>query len=393
MAKIGRPGLPESERRRVWELWKSGRGFSAISREVGVPAGSVLSILKPRGGIYFPEPQARSDALTLAEREVISRGLAAGKSIRTIAAVVGRAPSTVSREVGRNKGRDSYRAVDADDRATRRRARPQRLRLQKNPRLCNYVASRLKRRWSPEQIAGRLRREYPDNPRMHISHEAIYHAVYTNSSRRTLPEKIHRRLRRHQPIRHGKHYTTHGTWRSRIKGARPIGERPDEAESRTVVGHWEGDLIIGSNTSQVATLVDRATRTVDLVKSASREAVPIAQRLSERIGRYGTDTPMKSLTWDRGMELAAHRQITEATGVGVFFADPHSPWQRGTNENTNGLVRQYLPKKTDLGLKSQEELDAIADELNGRPRKCLDYQTPTEARLERIEPESSPVLH
>lgn len=387
MAKIGRPGLPESERRRVWELWKSGRGFSAISREVGVPAGSVLSILKPRGGIYFREPQARSDALTLAEREEISRGLAAGKTIRTIAADLGRAPSTVSREVNRNKGRDGYRAVDADDRATRRRARPQRLRLQKNPPLCNYVASRLKRCWSPEQIAGRLRRDYPGNPRMHISHEAIYHAVYTNSSRHTLPEKIHHRLRRRQPIRHGKHYTTHGTWRSQIKGARPIGDRPAEAESRSVVGHWEGDLIIGSNTSQVATLVDRASRTVDLVKSASREAIPIAQRLSERIGHYGTDTPMKSLTWDRGMELAAHQQITEATGVGVFFADPHSPWQRGTNENTNGLVRQYLPKKTDLGLKSQEELDAIAEELNGRPRKCLNYRTPAEARLERVEAE------
>lgn len=392
MAKIGRPGLPESERRRVWDLWKAGQGFSAISREVGVPAGSVLSILKPRGGVYFPQPHPRLDALTLLEREEISRGLAAGTSIRTIASRLHRAPSTISREINRNKGRRAYRAVDANDRATRRRARPQRLRLQKNPPLCKYVASRLKRRWSPEQIAGRLRRDYPGNPRMHISHEAIYHAVYTNSSRHTLPEKIHHRLRRHQPIRHGKHYTTHGTWRSQIKGARPIGERPAEAESRTVVGHWEGDLIIGSNTSQVATLVDRASRTVDLVKSASREAIPVAERLSERIGRYDTGSPMKSLTWDRGMELAAHQQITEATGVDVFFADPHSPWQRGTNENTNGLVRQYLPKKTDLGLKSQAELDTIAGEMNNRPRKCLDYQTPTEARLERIEPESSPVL-
>ena len=380
VAKLGRPGLPDSERRRVWELWKGGQGFSAISREVGVPPGSVFSILKPRGGIYFPCPRPRKSALTLAEREEISRGLAAGMSLRKIAEGLGRAPSTVSREVSRNGGLKSYRAVDSHDRATRLRARPQRLKLQKNPVLRNYVGARLARYWSPEQIAGRLRRDYPNNTRMHISHEAIYHAVYTNSTRNTFSGKVHTCLRRGQPLRHGQSYTTRGTWRSQIKGARPLPERPTEAEDRTVLGHWEGDLIIGSNNSQVATVVDRTSRMVDLVKLPSRRAKVVSGCLSKRIAAYDVNVPMRTLTWDRGMELASHQDLTACTGVEVYFADPHSPWQRGSNENTNGLVRQYLPKKTNLALKSQGELDHIANELNNRPRKCLGFQTPQEVQ-------------
>lgn len=240
MAKLGRPGLPVEQRRRVWELWKSGQGFSAISREVGIPAGSVYSVLKPRGGVYFPKPRPRGDALTLAEREEISRGLAAGLSLRAIASGLGRAPSMVSREVERNGGNRRYRAIDADDRAIRRRVRPQKLKLQKNPVLRNYVRVRLENHWSPEQIAGRLKRDYPTNTRVHVSHEAIYHAVYTNSTRGIFPGKIHTCLRRAQPLRHGKHYTTRGTWRSQIKGAVPLSERPVEAETRKVLGHWKG---------------------------------------------------------------------------------------------------------------------------------------------------------
>ena len=380
MAKIGRPGLPDEERRRVWELWKSGEGFSAISRQVGIPPGSVFSILRPRGGVYFPKPCPRKDALTLAEREEISRGLVAGLSLRAIVTGLGRASSTVSREVKRNGGDKRYRAVDADDRATGCRARPQRLKLQKNPVLRNYVRVRLEKYWSPEQIAGRLKRDYPTNTRMHISHEAIYHAVYTNSTRKTFPGKVHTCLRRAQPLRHGKHYTTRGVWRSQIKEAAPLSKRPAEAETREVLGHWEGDLIIGSNTSQVATIVDRTSRAVDLIKLLSRHAPVVVGCLSDRIGTYGPDRPTRTLTWDRGMELAAHQDLSAATGLGVYFADPHSPWQRGSNENTNGLVRQYLPKKTDLSLKSQAELDQIASELNTRPRKCLGYQTPLEVQ-------------
>jgi len=376
MAKIGRPGLPEAERRRVWQLWKQGHSFTGISETVGVPPGSVFSILRPRGGIWFPEPTPPPGALSLAEREEISRGLAADQSIRTIAAQLGRAPSTISREIAKNKGPKRYRAIDAHDRATRKRSRPQRLKLQKNPVLTNYVSARLQRYWSPEQIAGRLRLDYPSNTRMHISHEAIYRTVYMHKVRKILPHNIHRCLRRNRPLRHGKHYSTRGQWRSQIKNARSIHDRPAEAEDRTVLGHWEGDLIIGGTNSQIATLVDRASRKVELVQLADRSAQHLTTALSQR--RTQHQGAVKTLTWGRGMELADHHTLTQATGVEVFFADPLSPWQRGTNENTNGLIRQYLPKKTNLTKYSQTELDQIARELNTRPRKCLGYRTPLE---------------
>ncbi|QUL79550.1 IS30 family transposase [Brevibacterium sp. SMBL_HHYL_HB1] len=381
MVKIGRPGLPEHERRRVWDLWKDGNSFSHIARCVGVPPGSVFSILKPRGGIYHPAPRPGRAELKLTEREEISRGIAAGDSLRTIAMRLRRASSTISREIRRNKGHHAYRAVDANDRAQRRRARPQRLRLQKNPPLCNYVSARLGHCWSPEQISGRLRRDYPDNQRMHISPEAIYRSIYLNSVKKILPHHIHHHLRRRRPIRHGKHYTTRGQWRSTIKNARPIVDRPQEADDRCENGHWEGDLILGANTTQVATLVDRATRVIDLVATDSREAGCVKERLIARVNNHRRHrVPWNTLTWDRGMELAEHGSITEHTGVDVFSADPRSPWQRGTNENSNGLTRQYLPKKTDLGTYEQSDLDAIAHELNTRPRKCLGFRTPLEAQ-------------
>ncbi|WP_350269423.1 IS30 family transposase [Brevibacterium sp. CBA3109] len=381
MAKIGRPGLPEEERRRVWELWKDGHSFSHISRSVKVPPGSVFSILKPRGGIYYPTPRPGTASLTLAEREEISRGIAAGTSIRRIALALDRAPSTISREITRNKGVNSYRAVDANDRAQRRRGRPQRLKLQRNPALCNYVSKRLKHWWSPEQIAGRLDRDYPENRRMHISAEAIYRGVYLNSGRKALPHNIHHNLRRHRPIRHGKHYTTRGQWRSQIKNARSIDDRPEAAKDRSEIGHWEGDLILGPNTTQVATLVDRATRVLDLVATPGRDAACVKDQLINRLNHHNqVRRRVRTLTWDRGMELAEHEAISQSTGVEVFFADPRSPWQRGTNENTNGLTRQFLPKKTDLGAYDQSALDVIAHELNTRPRKCLSFRTPLEAQ-------------
>lgn len=378
MAKIGRPGLPESERRRIWEHWKQGKSYSEISRTVGVPPGSVFSILKPRGGIYFPEPKPRPNALTVSEREEISRGIAAGESVRQIARTVGKAASTISREIKKNKGPQSYRAVDAQDRAIRQTRRPQRLKLQKNPVLRNYVSARLERYWSPEQIAGRLRLDYPANTRMHVSHEAVYRAVYLNASRKILPHGIHHCLRRHRPIRHGRHYSTRGQWRSQIKQATPIGQRPDAAETREELGHWEGDLVLGSRTTQVATLVDRASRRVHLLQLADRTAKCVRTQLTDYL-RQRPEITMKSLTWDRGMELAEHQDISRDTHIEIFFADPRSPWQRGTNENTNGLVRQYLPKKTTMAEHTQADLDDIAEQLNTRPRKTLGYRTPLEA--------------
>lgn len=244
--------------------------------------------------------------------------------------------------------------------------------------LANYVAARLKRCWSPEQITGRLQRDYPHNPRMQISPEAIYRTVYLNTARNVLPAQISQRLRRGHTIRHSRHHTTRGVRRSRIIDARPIAERPADADDRRVPGHWEGDLIMGTNVSQVATLVDRCTRMTDLVATSTRKAPGVRAELNARLS--GPDAPvMKTLTWDRGMELAEHAAITRATGVDIYFADPRSPWQRGTNENTNGLLRQYLPKKTDLSQVSQADLDQIADELNHRPRRCLGFRTPIEA--------------
>ena len=319
MAKLGRPGLPESERRRAWELWKQGNTFSEISRRVGAPPGSVFSILRPRGSIWFPEPRPPTGALALAEREEISRSLAAGKSIRQIAEELGRASSTISREIRKNKGSSKYRAMDAHDRSQRARTRPQRLKLQKNPVLRNYVTARLNRYWSPEQIAGRLRLDYPDNTRMHISHEAIYRCVYLNKARKTLPHGIHHCLRRHRPIRHGKRYSTRGQWRSQIKNARSIHDRPTEAEDRTVAGHWEGDLIIGGTNSQIATLVDRASRKVDLVQLDDRRAEHLSTALTQRRAQQ-PDLTAKTLTWDRGMELAEHQAITQVKRPGFRSA-------------------------------------------------------------------------
>lgn len=221
------------------------------------------------------------------------------------------------------------------------------------------------------------------NTRMHISHEAIYRTVYLHKVRKILPHNIHRCLRRNRPIRHGKHYSTRGQWRSQIKNARSIHDRPAEAEDRTILGHWEGDLIIGGTNSQIATLVDRASRKVDLVQLADRSAQHLTTALSQRRTQQPT-IEAKTLTWDRGMELADHQTITQATGVEIFFADPLSPWQRGTNENTNGLIRQYLPKKTNLSRYSQTDLDHIAHELNTRPRKGLGYRTPLEAEAHGV---------
>jgi IS30 family transposase len=376
MAKIGRPGLPSERRQLVWEMWKAGSSISEISRTVGSPPGSVFSILLPYGGIYQPPQRRRPGCLTLAEREEISRGLAARQSYRQIARRLGRSASTISREVVRNKGRARYRAVDADDRAWRRARRPQRCKLAKNPVLRGYVAARLQEDWSPDQIAGVLAKRHPPGSGMRVSHETIYKSLFIQS-RGVLVKELQKHLRSGRPIRRSVHNTVKGQWRSQIIDAVPISHRPVEVEDRAIPGHWEGDLLLGRHWTQCATVVERTTGYTVLVQLDNREMGTVADGLRRTMTQL-PDHLRKTLTWDRGMELAGHKTVTVDTGLAVYFADPRSPWQRGTNENTNGLLRQYLPKGMSMAGLTQDDLDTIAHRLNTRPRKRLGYDTPAD---------------
>lgn len=336
----------------------------------------MFTVLKHYGGIAPKRSVARADHLSVDEREVISRGISAQLSFQAIAASLGRSPSTVSREVQRNGGRDAYRAVAAQERADDQRTRPKQSLLVRNLVLRGRVVDWLEQEWSPQQIAQRLRLEHEGDPDMMVSHETIYRSVYT-SRWKIIPKAMSKKPRTGRPTRKNTRHSVKGQWRSQIIGARPITDRPTDAEDRSVTGHLEGDLIVGGTGSQVATLADRETRYLTVVQLADRRTETVVAGLITR------DTTMSeslclSLTWDRGMELADHHIFTAATGVDVFFAAARSPWERGTNENTNKLLRQYLPKGTNLAAYSQAELDAIANRLNNRPRKCLDYRTPAE---------------
>ena len=315
-------------------------------------------------------------ALSSADREEISRGLVAGQSLRQIAEHLGRAPSTVSREVARNGGRLDYRAVRADERAWSQARRPKVCRLAQNPQLTELVAQMLHDDWSPEQIAGWLRASFPADTTMHVSTETIYRTLFLQA-RGVLKRELLSHLCRHKVMRCSKHASTRGARLSGIPDARSIRERPGLVETRAVPGHWEGDLITGSRTTHIATLVERHSRFVMLVKVESKNSEGVVAALIREAGRLPASL-MTSLTWDRGMELAAHRNFTAATNALVYFADPSSPWQRGTNENTNGLLRQYFPKGSDLSRHSQSDLHLIADKLNRRPRKILGFQTPVD---------------
>jgi len=361
----------------LWRRWKAGESISVISRGIGKPPGSVFTVLKHHGGIA-PEPrQRRAGSLTVVEREEISRELRVGQSYRTIATILGRAVSTISREVGNNGGRDGYRAVAAEERARDQGRRPKQCLLARLPALREAVVTLLREEWSPEQIVGYLRLRHGDDPTMAVSHETIYKSIYITRWK-VVPRELCKRLRTGRPIRKNKRHTVKGQWRSQIIDARPIEERPATAEDRSMLGHLEGDLVIGSNNSQVATLVDRKSRLLTIVKLASRHTAVVVPALVDAY--VGLDPRLRAtLTWDRGMELAAHKGFTAATGVAVFFAAPRSPWQRGTNENTNKLLRQYLPKGTNLSTFSQADFDAIATKLNTRPRKCLGFLTPAES--------------
>jgi IS30 family transposase len=374
MAAVGRPGLSSQQKRELWARWKAGQSLSDIGRSLGKHAGSVFGVLSSRGGIAPPSRRRSPRSLSLYEREEISRGLVAGLSFRRIAAQLGRAPSTISREIERNNGCSKYRATNADERAWRSACRPKRCRLAVSQSLQTAVAQKLSDDWSPQQISGWLRVEYVDDPHMRVSHETIYKSLFVQA-RGVLKRELLSHLRTRRLIRRGKHSTTRGQPRGRIIDAVSIRERPPEVEDRAVPGHWEGDLLAGGKNSHIATLVERHSRFVMLVKVPGKDTDSVVSALVRQI-RHLPAGVMSSLTWDRGTELADHKRFSVATDVSVYFCDPQCPWQRGSNENTNGLLRQYFPKGTDLAGYSQKNLDAVARQLNSRPRKTLGFTTP-----------------
>ena len=312
----------------------------------------------------------------LAEREEISRGIAAGESIRRIAGRLGRAPSTVSREIVRHGGRSRYRASDADGQAWANARRPQACKLARNPALGELVAAKLAEDWSPEQIAGYLKTAFGDDQTMTVSHEAIYLTLFIQA-RGALKRELVSHLRRRRSIRRPKTARRGNRGQGQIVDAVSIRQRPAEADDRAVPGHWEGDLIAGAANTHIATLVERHSRFVMLVAVDGKDTQTVTRALASQIQALPQQL-RASLTWDRGTEMAAHAAFSIATGVQVYFCDPQSPWQRGSNENTNGLLRQYLPKGTDLSRHTQADLDAIATKLNTRPRKTLHFNTPAD---------------
>lgn len=365
----------------LWERWKRGQSISSISRALERKTkGGVQRIVVVQGGIA---PSARRRAawtLELGEREEISRGIAAGLAIRAIARCLGRSPSTISREIARNGGKQAYRATRADKKAWERALRPKRCRLACSEQLRWLVAQKLALQWSPQQIAGWLRREYPGDPGMRISHEAIYRSLFIQS-RGVLKKELTAHLRTRRQMRLPKGAQSR-TGQGQILDMISIRERPAEAEDRAIPGHWEGDLLAGANDTNIVTLVERHTRFTMLVKLARRDSATVVAALADRIGTLPEEL-RRSLTWDQGKEMARHRSFTIATDLQVYFCDPRSPWQRGSNENTNGLLRQYFPRATNFSQVSQAQLDDIALRLNQRPRKTLDFETPAD-RLQRV---------
>lgn len=374
MAQMGRPGLSAAQKAELWQRWKQGQSLSEIGRALGKHAGSIHGVVSWNGGFIPPIRRRSRWALTVAEREEISRGLAMGGSIRQMAAKLGRAPSTISREIHRHGGAHRYRASDADTRAWDRARRPKRCRLATQPSLQRLVARKLILDWSPEQIAGWLKREFPAQGTMRISHETIYRSLFIQA-RGVLKKELLGHLRSRRMMRRAQAASTAGQPRGQIVEGVSIRDRPAHIEDRAVPGHWEGDLITGAQNTHIATLVERQSRFTMLVKVPGKDTVSVVRALSAQI-RHLPAALRRSLTWDRGMELAQHKQLTLATQVQVYFCDPQSPWQRGTNENTNRLLRQYFPKGTNLSPYSQTDLDRIALRLNLRPRKTLGFQTP-----------------
>ena len=366
----------ESQRSLMWDHWQKGDSLQQIAQLFDRNHPSIERILAESGGIRPAQRRRSRLALTLAEREEISRAVVAGQSIRSIAASLERAPSTISREIKRNGDRETYRASQADQAAWDRAHRPKTCKLVANSALAHIVAGKLQMRWSPEQIAGWLKHTYPDNENDQVSHETIYRSLYIQA-RGALKKELVQYLRRTRVMRRSRHHTQKTDNHGRIKDTISISERPATVADRAVPGHWEGDLLCGSGNSQIATLVERHTRYVMLVKVERKDTETVINALIKTARKLPQEL-YKSLTWDRGSEMADHKRFTLATDIQVYFCDPQNPWQRGTNENTNGLLRQYFPKGTDLSAYSQAKLNGVARQLNQRPRKTLNYETPAE---------------
>jgi IS30 family transposase len=365
-----------SQRALIWDRWQKGETLHQIARLFDRYHSSIQRIVAETGGIRPAERRRSRLALTLTEREEISRAVVSGRSIRSLADSLGRAPSTVSREIRRNGGRGGYRASRADQAAWDRACRPKAGKLVQHPALAHLVASKLRLEWSPEQIAGWLKRTYPDDETYQVAHETIYRSLFIQA-RGALKKELLEHLRRTRGMRRSRHHTQKTAIHGRITDAVSIRERPAAAEDRALPGHWEGDLLFGAKNSQIATLVERQSRYVMLAKVDSKDTETVVNALIKHAHKLPHEL-YKSLTWDRGKEMADHQRFTLATDIKVYFCDPQSPWQRGSNENTNGLLRQYFPKGIDLSAYSQAKLNAVARRLNERPRKTLNYETPAE---------------
>jgi IS30 family transposase len=374
--KIGR--LSAFEKRDMWERWKRGETLTEIAGALGQWPATIFVLLRGRGGIYEPPHRRSSLSLTLSERETITRGIAAKRSMRSIASELGRSASTVSREVGRNDGRDQYRACEAESRAWARARRPKRCKLAQDGRLRRIVERKLQLDWSPEQISCWLKRSFPDDERLRVSHETLYRSLFIQA-RGALKKELLKHLRRGRVMRR----SAKAPKRSQVIDGISIRERPASVEDRAVPGHWEGDLLSGAKNSHIATLVERHSRFVTLVKVNGKDTQSVVSALTKRVKRLPAEL-RKSLTWDRGSEMASHAEFSITTDVAVYFCDPHSPWQRGSNENTNGLLRQYFPKGSDLSVHSQSHLNKIALRLNTRPRKTLGFRTPADKLAETV---------
>src|SRR5260370_22596522 len=372
MAQGRRDRLSAEQRTDMWRRWKAGESLHEIGRAFGKDHGSIQFLLSQRGGIVPAAGRRSRRTLTLAEREDISRGIASGSSIREIAKGLQRAASTVSREVARHGGRPQYRASEADSQAWESALRPKTCRLATHVKLRTIVASKLILDWSPEQISGWLKIRYPRNESMRVSHETIYRSLFIQA-RGVLKKELIQHLRSKRCIRRSRHSQADGQSRGQIVDAISIRERPAEIEDRAIAGHCEGDLLAGTKNSPIATRVERHSRFTMLVKVPSNDTATVVAALSRNVRKLPASL-RRSLTWDRGLVMAKHKSFTVATNVQVFFCDPQSPWQRATNENTNGLLRQYFPNKTDLSCYSQADLDKVALRLNQRPRKTLGFE-------------------
>jgi IS30 family transposase len=368
----------EEDRKTIWDMREAGVPVKRIAKHLGRQNSSLRKVIADAGG---RRPTARERCalrLSLAEREEISRGLATGVSIRAIARGLNRSPSTVCREVNVNGGRAKYRALPADRGAQRRALRPKRAKLVQCRRLRSVVERKLEALWSPQQISGWLAERYPNDPEMRVSHETIYQSLFVQS-RGALRKELHACLRTGRAMRRAKAYTKGGVGQGRIRNMVMISERPAEVADRAVPGHWEGDLIFGKKMTSIGTLVERYSRYVILLKLPNGHgAAAVRAAMTKRVLTLPAQL-RRSITWDQGKEMSEHVQFTVDTGVQIYFCDPKSPWQRGSNENTNGLLRQYLPRSSDLSQCTQRELDAIARSLNTRPRQTLGWITPSQA--------------